>query len=79
MFSYDAKNHELMEIPPLPGNGRMGFGLAATENDEIIAVGGHNFDYETLTSVNLLDINDEKLEWKNLPDMPSTLEHETSS
>lgn len=72
-FSYDTKTDELIEIPPLPGNGRMGFGLAATETDQIIGVGGHNFDYETLTSVNLLDVNSEKLQWKNLPDMPSTL------
>ena len=60
-----------MEIPPLPGNGRMGFGLAATENDEIIGVGGHDFDYQTLTAVNLLDVNSVQLEWKNLPEMPS--------
>jgi hypothetical protein len=41
----------------------MGFGLAATDDDQIIAVGGHD--------VAILDIRTENFQWKNLSDMPS--------
>jgi hypothetical protein len=53
----------------------MGFGLAATDDDEIIAAGGHDFNYETMVDINILDTHADKLEWKNLPDMPSKVLH----
>ena len=49
----------------------MGFGLAATEDDRIIGVGGHDFSYETMTNVAILDTRAESFQWNNLPDMPS--------
>jgi hypothetical protein len=49
----------------------MGFGLAATDDEKIIGVGGHDFNYEAIPSVTILDTHAEKLQWKNLPDMPS--------
>jgi hypothetical protein len=49
----------------------MGFGLATTDDDQIIAVGGHDFSYETMTNVAILDTRTENFQWKNLPDMPS--------
>lgn len=64
--------NELIPIPPLPGNARMGFGLGATDDDKIIAVGGHNFNYQTMTSVAMLDTQAEELKWQHLPDMPSS-------
>ncbi len=70
-FSYNNKSKELISVPTLPGNGRMGFGLAATDDDKIIGVGGHNFDYESMSNVTMLDTQAEKFEWQNLPDMPS--------
>ncbi len=71
VYSYDNQSKELIPIPPLPGNGRMGFGLAATDDDRIIGVGGHDFSYETMTNVAILDTRAEKFQWQNLPDMPS--------
>ena len=49
----------------------MGFGLAATDDDRIVCVGGHNFNYETLSNVTILDTKAEKYEWETQPDMPS--------
>ena len=69
--SYDNRSKKLLAIPPLSNDGRMGFGLAATEDDRIVCVGGHNFNYETLSSVTILDTKAEKYEWKTQPDMPS--------
>lgn len=60
-------------MPPLPGNGRMGFGLAATDDEKIIGVGGHNFNYETSSNVAILDTLMDKLVWRNLPNMPSKI------
>ncbi len=71
LYSYNNKSKELISIPTLPGNGRMGFGLAATDDDKIIGVGGHNFDYESMSNVTMLDTQAEKFEWQNLPDMTS--------
>lgn len=69
--SYKDENKELIPIPPLPGKGRMSFGLAATDDDRIIGVGGHNFTYDTMTKVHILDTNAQKFQWQSLPDMPS--------
>lgn len=69
--SYDNNTKELVAIPPLPGNARMGFGLAATNDNKIIIVGGHNFDFESMSDVIMLDTQAEVLKWQNLPDMPS--------
>lgn len=71
VYSYNNKSKELISVPPLPGNGRMGFGLAATDDDKIIGVGGHNFNYETMTNVTMLDTQADTFKWQNLPDMPS--------
>lgn len=49
----------------------MSFGLAATDDDRIIGVGGHNFTYDTMTKVHILDTHAEKFQWQSLPDMPS--------
>ncbi|CAF3406885.1 unnamed protein product [Rotaria sp. Silwood1] len=49
----------------------MGFGLAATDDSKIISVGGHNFNYETMSNVNMLDTKLDKFEWRNLPYMPN--------
>lgn len=75
VLSYDNKNKELTSIPPLPGEGRIGFGLAATDNDQIISVGGHNFQYQTMSTVTMLDTNADKFVWEKLPDMPGELEN----
>lgn len=71
IYSYNNNTKELIMLPPLPGNGRMGFGLAATDDNMIISVGGHDFNYETISSVNMLDTQTDKFEWQKLPDMPS--------
>ena len=71
--SYVKDTKELIPLPPLPGDGRMGFGLAATDDGKLIAVGGHNFNYQTMSNVTMLDTQADKLEWQNLPDMPSTI------
>ena len=63
----------MLPIPALPGHGRMGFGLAATDDDKIIVVGGHNFDFEPMSNVTMLDTQAEVLQWQDLPDMPSKL------
>ncbi|CAF4426900.1 unnamed protein product, partial [Adineta steineri] len=55
VYSYNNISKELISIPPLPGNGRMGFGLAATDDNKIIVAGGHNFDYEPMLNVIMLD------------------------
>lgn len=49
----------------------MSFGLAATDDDRIIGVGGHNFTYDTMTKVHMLDTRAKKFKWQSLPDMPS--------
>lgn len=69
--SYDEGSKEFSRIPTVPGNGRMGFGLAATDDDAIIVVGGHNFDYQTMRNVTMLDTQTEAMKWVDLPDMPS--------
>lgn len=71
MCSYDNESKKLITIPPIPGNGRMGFGLAATEDSKIISVGGHDFDFESVPNVSMLDTQAETLQWQKLPDMPS--------
>jgi hypothetical protein len=38
IYSYNNESKELIPIPPLPGNGRMGFRLATTDGDKIIGV-----------------------------------------
>ncbi|CAF0988230.1 unnamed protein product [Rotaria sp. Silwood1] len=70
-YLYSNNTKELIELPPIPGNGRMGFGLAATDDSKIISVGGHNFNYETMSNVNMLDTKLDKFEWRNLPYMPN--------
>ena len=70
-FSYNNQSKELVSIPPIPGNGRIGFGLAATDEEQIIGVGGHDFNYQTMTNVAMLDTQTEKMKWEDLPDMPS--------
>ncbi|CAF1020068.1 unnamed protein product [Rotaria sordida] len=70
-YIYNNNSKELISIPPVPGNGCMGFGLAATDDDKIIVVGGHNLNYETMSNVTILDSKTDKLEWKNLPNMPN--------
>ncbi|UJR20959.1 hypothetical protein I4U23_024066 [Adineta vaga] len=49
----------------------MGFGLAATDDNKIIIVGGHNFDFESMSNVTMLDTQAEEFKWQNLPDMPN--------
>jgi len=71
--SYDNTSKELVRIPTVPGYGRMGFGLASTEDDKIIIVGGHNFDYETMQNVTMLDTQVQDLKWEDLPSMPSII------
>jgi hypothetical protein len=73
MYSYDNDSKELIPVPPLPGEGRMGFGLAATDDNKIISVGGHNFNFECMATVSMLDTRAETWQWQNLPDMPSKL------
>ncbi len=73
IYSYNNESKELIPIPPLLENGRMGFGLAATDDDKIIGVRGHNFNYESMTNVTMLDTQAEKFKWQNLPDMPSRI------
>lgn len=51
----------------------MGFGLAATDDDKIIGVGGHNFNYQTMTNVTMLDTQAEEFKWQDLPAMPSRI------
>ncbi|CAF0998050.1 unnamed protein product [Adineta steineri] len=68
-YFYNNTSKELISIPPLPGNGRMGFGLAATDDNKIIVAGGHNFDYEPMSNVTMLDTQTNNFKWENLPDM----------
>ena len=51
----------------------MGFGLAATDDDKIISVGGHNFNYETMTNVTMLETQMDTYQWQSLPDMPGMI------
>lgn len=72
--SYDNTSKELVRIPTVSGRGRMGFGLAASDDEKIIVVGGHNFDYETMQNVSMLDIHAGNLKWEDLPSMPGRIE-----
>ena len=63
----------MVPIPALPGHGRMGFGLATTDDDKIIVAGGHNFDFESMSNVAMLDTQAKVLQWQDLPNMPSKL------